>query len=419
MASTVSGVEGFMYTTALGKIRRMSKRIRVIPGGTSASKTYSILPILIDYCIKHPGTDCSVVSETIPHLRKGSLKDFLTIMKATGRYVDAHYNKTLLTYTFHNGSYIEFFSADQESRVRGPRRKVLFINECNNVTYEVYHQLAIRTSEIVFLDFNPSAQFWAHDELLHDSDAEWLTLTYKDNEALAPALVKEIEKAKDKAYFHPELQGDELFKPDNIKSFYWHNWWKVYGLGELGSLEGVIFSGWSQIASIPKEAKLIGYGIDFGYSADPTTLIGLYEWDGHYIFDEMVYQTGLKNSEIARLMRAHGVRKNDYVVADSSEPKSIAEINAYGYSVVGASKGKDSINFGIDILQQDDFYVTQRSTNMISELRAYMWEKDKTGKATNKPIDAFNHCIDPMRYLAISKMSKKSHNKHRGIRALN
>lgn len=412
-------VEGFRYTTAVAKLRTLRKRIRVVPGGTSAGKTYGIIPILIDYCIKNPGTDCSVVSETVPHLRKGALKDFLRIMRATGRYVDSHYNKTLLQYTFANGSYMEFFSADQEAKVRGPRRKILYINEANNVSFEVYHQLAIRTSGIIWLDFNPSSQFWVHDELKDDPDAEWLVLTYKDNEALPETLIKDIEKAKTKAYFDLDLEGDALFQPTNIKSYYWHNWWRVYGLGLLGSLEGVIFQNWSQIATVPKEAKLIGYAIDFGYTNDPSTLVGAWEWNGSVIWDEMIYRTGLKNSDLARMMRSLGVKSKDYVVADSAEPKSIDEINAYGFRVRKAIKGRDSINYGIDILQEDDFYVTQRSTNLITELRSYMWEMDKSGKATNKPIDAFNHCIDPMRYLASDKLSKRGSRKAHGVKVRN
>lgn len=412
----VNEVEGFRYTTAIAKLRQMRKRIKVVPGGTSGGKTYGILPILIDRCIKCPGTDVSVVSETVPHLRKGALKDFLRIMQATGRYVDSHYNKTLLQYTFSNGSYIEFFSADQESRVRGPRRKILYINECNNVDFEVYHQLATRTSEDIWLDFNPSNQFWVHEELKDDPDAEWLILTYKDNEALSESIVKEIEKAKTKAYFNPELEGEALFRIDNIKSYYWHNWWRVYGLGLLGSLEGVIFSNWTQVATIPKEAKLIGYAIDFGYANDPTTIVGAWEWNNTVIWDEMLYRAGLKNSDIAHIMRSLGIKSKDYIVADSAEPKSIAEINTYGFHVVPAVKGRDSINFGIDVLQQNDFYVTQRSTNLILELRSYMWDQDKAGKTLNKPIDAFNHCIDPMRYLAMAKLSKKSSKKAKGVK---
>lgn len=237
MSKVVKQVEGFTYTTAIKKLRKLKKRIRVIPGGTSAGKTYGILPILIDLATRTELLEISVVSESVPHLRKGALKDFLKIMKATGRYIDSNYNRTLLTYTFSNGSYIEFFSADQEDKVRGPRRNILYINECNNITFETYHQLAIRTSDTIWLDFNPSESFWAYDELENDKDSEWLILTYKDNEALHPNIVSEIEKGLEKGFIDPNGNLDD---EKNIKSKFWANWWKVYGLGLKGAIDGVL-----------------------------------------------------------------------------------------------------------------------------------------------------------------------------------
>lgn len=410
-------IEGFRYTRAIKKLRRLKKRIRGVPGGTSAGKTFGILPILIDTAARTPNLEISVVSESVPHLRKGALKDFLKIMKATGRYIDKNYNRTLLTYTFSNGSYIEFFSADQEDKVRGPRRNILYINECNNISFETYHQLAIRTDQTIWLDFNPAAEFWYHTELHDDPDFEEVILTYKDNEALSESIVKEIEKAKHKAYYNPDLPVPELFEPQNIKNFYWHNWWKVYGCGLVGTLEGVIFTNWKQVNGIPDIARLIGYAIDFGYTNDPTTLVAAYKWNGKIIWDEMIYQAGLTNGDIANMMKSLGVKSTDFIVADSAEPKSIAEINRYGFKIKPAEKGPDSINFGIDVMQQDEFYVTKRSTNLIKELRKYMWDRDKTGKSLNKPIDAFNHCIDPMRYLSTAKISKQK--QKRGLKRRN
>lgn len=397
----------------------MNKRVRGVPGGTSAGKTFGILPILIDQATRTKLLEISVVSESIPHLRKGALKDFLKIMKATGRYIDANYNRTLLTYTFANGSYIEFFSADQEGKVRGPRRDILYINECNNIEFEAYHQLSIRTKTTIWLDFNPSNEFWYHTELAQDPDEDFeeLTLTYLDNEALDKAIVKEIEKGRNKAYYNEYLPVPELFTPSNIKSYYWHNFWRVYGLGMIGTLEGVVFTNWKVVSAIPAEAKLTGYGIDFGFTNDPTTLVAAYSYNNHIIWDELIYQTGLTNGDIANRMKALGVKASDIVIADSAEPKSIAEINRYGFRVQSADKGKDSVNFGISILQEAPFFVTKRSTNMISELRKYMWDKDKTGKTLNRPIDAQNHTIDPMRYLAISKMSK--YKQSRGLKRRN
>ena len=291
----------FVYTTAIKKLRKLSKRIRVVPGGTSAGKTYGILPILINLATKSKGLEISVVSESVPHLRKGALKDFLKIMKATGRYIDDHYNRTLLTYTFASGSYIEFFSADQEDKVRGPRRNVLYINECNNISFETYHQLAIRTSDHIWLDFNPSHKFWVHEELTNEDDAEWLTLTYKDNEGLPESIVKEIEKAKEKAK----------------TSTYWDNWWKVYGEGKLGSLQGAVYSNWTQIDQIPKDAEYLGTGLDFGFTNDPTAAVDVYKYNGKLIFDEVLYQKGMHNNAIAAALKG----EKRYIVADSAEPK--------------------------------------------------------------------------------------------------
>ncbi len=386
----------FLYTSAIKKLRQLKKRVKVIPGGTSAGKTFGILPILIDKACRTHNLEISVVSESIPHLRKGALKDFIKIMKETNRYIDEHYNRTLLQYTFTNGSYIEFFSADQEDKVRGPRRNILYMNEANNLNFETYHQLAIRTSDEIWIDFNPSASFWAHTELAEDEDTQWLTLTYKDNEGLSESIVKEIEKALVKGFHKSDLPLTKLFSPNNIKNSYWANWWKVYGLGQLGSLDGVIFSNWKIIESLPLEAKHIGNGMDFGFTNDPTTLISQYRHDGKKIWDEVIYQKGLSNAELSNLMKQNNVL--GLTIADCADPKSIAELRAYGHNVYPATKGPDSIRFGIGVMQQEEFYVTARSLNTIKELRNYTWFKDKKGVLTGDPIDNFNHAIDGQRY---------------------
>lgn len=395
----VKEIPAFVYTTAIKKLRKLKKRVKVIPGGTSAGKTYGIIPVLIDEAIKTAGLEISIVSESMPHLRKGAMKDFLKIMKSTGRYIDKHWNRTVFTYSFANGSYIEFFSADQEEKVRGPRRNILYINECNNITFETYHQLAIRTSLSIWLDFNPSNEFWAYQELINDPDIEWLTLTYKDNEGLPDSICREIEKAKSKAYVDPD---GNLFMDSNIKSMYWDNWWKVYGMGLLGSLEGVIFSNWQQIDHLPEDARLVGSGLDFGYTNDPTSLIDVYEWNGKRILDERVYRTGMVNSDIFQFCTP-----NIMTYADSAEPKSIEEIRRMGATIKGVTKGADSITFGIQVMQSLEYLVTSRSTNLIKEFRAYCWDKDKSGKRINKPIDAFNHAIDAVRYHEMEAVGRK------------
>lgn len=391
----IKSVEGFAFTTAIKKLRTLNKRVKKVPGGTSAGKTFGILPILIDTATKTPNLEISVVSESIPHLKRGAIKDFKKIMRSTGRWRIDGWHGTDLRYTFANNSYIEFFSADQEDKVRGPRRNILYINECNNISFETYHQLAIRTDIEIWLDYNPTHEFWIHTELQDDEDTETLILTYKDNEALSESLVKEIEKALQKGFHDP--QAKDLFNDKNIKSKYWSNWWKVYGLGLIGSLDGVIFSNWSQIDSIPPEAKIFSYGMDFGFTNDPTTLVAVYKWNEKLIIDELIYQTKLLNSDIIRMCKDL-TDMQTYIIADSAEPKSIQEINNAGIRIKAANKGKDSINHGIDLLQQYELLITSRSTNLIKEFRNYTWDVDKQGNKLNKPIDAFNHGIDGLRY---------------------
>lgn len=365
-------------TTAQTKIKALRKRIRIVQGGTSSSKTFTILPLLIQYAIQTPNSEISVVAESIPHLKRGALKDFLKIMDWTNNMNHNNFNKSNLTYKFSNGSYIEFFSADQPDKLRGARRDILFINECNNVSFESYQQLAIRTKKFIYLDYNPTNEFWVHTELMNEPTSDFIILTYKDNEALDPAIVKEIEKAKVKAE----------------TSSYWENWWKVYGLGQIGTLEGVIFNNWQQIDVLPKDARLLGYGVDFGYSNDPTAIVEVYKWNDKRIINEICYQKELSNSQIAKF-----IKTQEDCYCDSAEPKSIAELRAFGINARPVRKGSDSINFGIQVMQEQEYLITKQSTNLINELRKYAWDKDKkTGATLNKPIDMFNHAIDAFRY---------------------
>lgn len=381
----------FIRTTAINKILALKKFIKGIQGGTSAGKTYGILPILIDIAAKEQN-DISVVAESIPHLKRGAIKDFKKIMQSTNRWFESRWNATDFKYNFANGSTIEFFSADTDAKLRGARRDYLYMNECNNMSFHSYTELASRTKKGVYLDWNPTNEFWFHEELMNDNDVDYLVINYTHNEACPESALNFILKAKEKAK----------------TSAYWENWYKVYGLGEIGSLQGSIFE-FTQCDEIPKQAEFISYGLDWGFTNDPTALVEVYRFNSELYVNELIYQTGLTNSDILAKMASIGVDKQHYMIADSAEPKSVEDIYRGGYTMIKpASKGKDSIKNSIDTLLQFKINVTKSSTNLIKELRGYCWLKDKEGKTLNQPIDVNNHAIDALRYVALNRINKSS-----------
>lgn len=371
----------YTATTATNKLLKLNKRLRVVSGGTAASKTISILLILIDYSQTHEGQLISIVSESMPHIKRGAMRDFLNIMKTHGYYKEDEWNRTDSIYTFPNGTQIEFFGVDSPDKVRGPRRDVLFINECNNVNYETFNQLEVRTRKHVWLDFNPVSEFWFYEHIHgnDDFDYQFVTLTYKDNEALGEEVVKSIESRK----------GNK-------------NWWQVYGLGQLGEVEGRIYTGWKIIDTIPHEARLVGRGLDFGYTNDPTAIDDIYEYNGGYIIDERLHRKGMTNKQIADFLNSLEFTQT---IADSAEPKSIDEIDSYGVTILPAIKGKGSINQGISLVQSLPISITKRSVNTIKEYRNYLWKTDRVGKTINIPQDFDNHHMDDIRY-AISEVAQ-------------
>lgn len=362
--------------TATRKVFELKKRIRAVAGGTSASKTVSILVWIIDYCqsSKNVNKLASVVSESYPHLKKGAMLDFETIMKDRGYWDDRLWNKTDHVYTFETGNKSEFFSPDTYSKAHGPRRDVLFANEGNNLEYKIVDQLITRTREVVWLDWNPSSEFWFYTDMLpqRPDDIDFITLTYKDNEALDDVMIQEIESHK------------------NNKM-----WWQVYGLGQLGDVEGRIYTGWNIIDEIPHEARLERYGLDYGYSNDPTAIPAVYKYNGGIILDEIVYTKGLQNKQIADILLN---QPKAPVVPDSAEPKSNDELMSYGITIIPALKGTGSVNKGIQYVQNQRISVTKRSINIIKEYRNYMWITDKDGKITNEPSPIWNHMMDAIRY---------------------
>ena len=357
-------------------------------GGTSSSKTYSILQLLIAIALNDDGCLISVVSESLPHLKRGAMRDFFKILLAEGLYQEKYHNKTDKSYKLNNST-IEFFGADDGSKMRGARRDYLYINECNNVNYEIYEQLEVRTLKRIYLDFNPVSEFWCHTKVMAHLKHRFIKSTYKDAlNVLDPRIVASIEARRD------------------IDA----NWWKVYGEGELGTVEGLIFQNFTIVDTLP-EAKLLAYGLDFGYTNDPTAVIALYMANNEVYLDELIYQTGLTNQAIRAAFNGCGGDVTTSTYADSSEPKSIDELYLTGWQGIRpVTKGADSIRNGIQVMLSQRINVTKRSVNLIKELRNYRWATDKNGVTISpeRPIDYFNHAIDAARYACSMSLGENS-----------
>lgn len=364
----------------------MQKRKKIVQGGTWAGKTFGIIAVIIDYLAKNKGRKLTVVAETVPSIKGGALDNFMAIMMGTGRWIQSSYNATDRIYKFGNGSTIHFSSFDSVGKAQAAgKRTDLFINEAPYISYDIADALIMRTTGNIWIDFNPTHEFWAHTELMSNEDAEFLLLKYTDNEALPQNIYNELMMKLEKAK----------------TSSYWQNWCRVYIDGEIGSLEGVIFD-WKVIDRIPEDARLIAGGLDFGYTNDPTAAILFYKYNDGYIVDEVLYRTGMVNQEIYNALKHWPI----HWVADSAEPKSIQELINSGLRVQPATKGADSVNYGIQLLQAENISVTSSSTNIIREMRYYSWDKDRTGARTGKPIDNYNHAMDAIRYIALNNFNK-------------
>jgi phage terminase large subunit len=370
-------------------VKLNNARVIALQGGTRSGKTYSTLQWIIRQCLKNKGMTISVVRETLPALKATSMRDFFEILEKYGLYDEFQHNKTENTYHL-NGNLIEFFSVDNEQKVRGRKRHILFVNEANEIDLEKWRQLMFRTTGKAIIDYNPSmVDSWIYDSVLTRDDCKLLITTYKNNPHLSPSLVREIEA----------LQNSD---PE---------YWKVFGLGERGQLRDLVFSNWQQVAQMPTDATLIAYGMDFGFTNDPTTLIEVRQQNGELWMQEHLYRTGMTNSDIAKFLKSLNI-EHSQIIADSAEPKSIEEIKRMGFNIHGAKKGKDSINLSIDILKRYKINVTADSTNLIKELKSYKWETSKDGKHTGRPVDYLNHATDAIRYVALNKLSNPSLGKY-------
>ena len=343
-------------------------------GGTRSGKTWSLLQLCATLATHCDGILISVVGETLPFLKRGVIRDFHSMMG--GAWNADKWNATDLVYSFDNGSQIEFFSADNEGKVHGSARDVLFINECYFVDWEIYRQLEVRTRALIFLDYNPRSRFWVDDNILGKPDVALIHSTYKDN----PFLTER------------QRQAIEAYKDDE-------NWWRVYGLGEMGSVEGLIYTRWATVPEMPSTFKREFYCIDFGFTNDPTSILRVRLSGGELWVEELAYRTAMLNGDIVNVLQQNHVQRNAQIVCDSAEKKSIAEINNIGgFRAVACVKGNGSVVSGITMVQAYKINVTKNSLGVIDELRNYSWKRDANGNYINIPIDRYNHSLDALRY---------------------
>lgn len=383
-----------MYkTTALSKIEKLIFEptfYKVIQGGMRAGKTVAIMILLTGYAESYPNSKITVVGQSYGHLKDGPIDDFKKIMQGTNRWNDENFNKTELNYEFSNGSVIQFRSIDK-MKAHGLSRDVLFVNEANAFTYETFDQLASRTEDFVIVDYNPTSKFWAHEQLVegkHKDRTSFIVLTYEDNEALSKQIVENIESHKPKPGEEPS------------------NYWTVYGLGQIGTLEGNVYSGWEEMpVEDIRKGKLVRYGLDFGFSNDETAMVGIYELeDGRTGIEQVLYKKGILGSQYAEILMSHNIDPTVLIVADSARPEIIAEIRSAGYRIVGADKNPGSVKRGIDRVSQKQ--IVYAGEDLKREYLSYAWRKKRTGETLDEPEDGNDHLMDALRY-AIDDLKKQ------------
>jgi len=366
-----------------------NKKIVVEQGGTRSGKTYNILLFIIfHYCTHNKNKIVTICRKTFPSLRATVLRDFLQILKHFEIYRDEFHNKSSSEYHLF-GNLVEFTSLDQSQKIRGRKRDLLFINEGNELYWEDWQQLIFRTQERIILDFNPSDEYhWIYDNVITREDCAFYKTTYLDNPFLEDVIKEEIERLK---------ETDDQY-------------WQIYGLGERASSINTIFN-YTEVKQIPDEAKLISYGMDFGYSNDPTTLVSVYVIEHSLFIKEHLYRTQMTTYDINIFLKEQNLLSNP-IYADSAEPRLIAELRRMGHNIFPSLKGKDSVNAGIDLLKRYKLHITSDSNNAIQEFRNYKWKEDRSGKLINVPEDKNNHIIDPCRYATYSLLSRPNFGKY-------
>lgn len=361
--------------------------IIVNQGGSSSGKTYSILQVLFTKAVQEYNV-ITVVGESIPNLKAGALRDALDIYNSSPilKSLISDYNRTDRIFQFVNGSIMEFKSYETPQGAKSGKRDYLFINEAQGISKEVFNELHIRTKKQTYIDYNPNAEFWVHEEVIGTPNTKLFISDHRHNPFVPQKIRDKIEALR--------YKDMELFK--------------VYARGLTGKIEGLVFRNFDVVDSVPLGSELIGIGIDWGFTNDPTTVIKVFRYNGEIYIDELLYQTGLTNADIISKLNNLGVTRFNSIVADSAEPKSIEDLNRGGFNVEGAKKGADSIINSIDTLKQFKINITRNSTNTIKEFRSYKWATDSSGKTINKPVDFNNHAIDAIRYVALNKINKDS-----------
>ena len=371
-------------------LEKSQKKIIIEQGGSRSGKTYNILIwIIFGYCLRNKNKVVSICRKTFPALRTSAMRDFFEILKNNELYSEEDHNKTSHEYKI-NGNLVEFISLDSPQKVRGRKRDLLFINEANELFWEDWNQLVFRTVGRIILDYNPSDEFhWIYDKVKVREDADFYKTTYKDNKFLEESIIKEIERLQ---------YTDE-------------NYWRIYGLGEIGQSKATIFQ-FREIEKIPDNAKFVSYGMDFGYTNDPTCISKIYLHDTNLYAEELLYRTGMTNRDIHNELLSLGVGRRDEIYADSAEPKTIDELYRYGWNIKPSTKGRDSVNIGIDMLKRYTIHITKKSQNAIKEFRNYKWKEDKNGNILNTPEDKFNHFTDSLRYGIYNKLARPNYGKY-------
>ena len=358
------------------------KKIIIEQGGTRSGKTYNIiLWIIFEYCARNNDKVVTICRKSFPSLRATVLRDFMSILQSNNLYSEKYHNKSNSEYYLF-GNLVEFISLDQPQKIRGRKRDLLFINEGNELFFEDWQQLVFRTQERIVLDFNPSDEYhWIYDKVITREDCDFFKTTYLDNPFVEDSIIQEIERLRD---------TDEQY-------------WQIYGLGERAASRSTVFK-YYEVNTIPQEAELIAYGMDFGYTNDPTTFVSVYTQGLNLYIKEHLYKTQMTTQDINVFLKEEQLLRKP-IYADSAEPRLINELRKMGHNIAPSIKGRDSVNAGIDLLKRYKINVLSSSTNAISEFRNYKWKEDKAGMLINTPEDKHNHIIDSCRYATYSILS--------------